>query len=354
MTNRRWLTLASFLVVSCTSSESDRQITGLPSAALVEPDLLTAVRVPQLTAEEDAWLQRIRSRKTSAVVHVARIAPGASAQLVAGRAVSLQLTPDLRITAVGNRVQRRATNDVSWAGSLQGTDGRVSIVLSPKGLTGSARCDSTTYTIEPIGGGLHAIARFKDDGRGDGTPARIGSPDSAVGEASDGPTDRGSMLPLQTVNLLGDTRIDVLVVYTDAAADSVPDIYAHIQNAVDEANASYDNSIIAADINRVMTLSVTYDEAGKTYQTQIAELANPSDGVLDEVHALRNLYQADVVVLITGYFSPNAVCGVAKGQWVTSAEAFAVVAFDCAAAPRWTFAHELGHLYGAAHETAEG
>ena len=46
-------------------------------------------------------------------------------------------------------------------------------------------------------------------------------------------------------------------------------------------------------------------------------------------------------------------CGAAN-YWATSATAFAVVVTDCATVPRWTFAHELGHLYGAAHDRPQG
>jgi len=151
MINRRWLILALFVAVSCTSSETDRLITGLPSASLAEPDLLTAVPVPQLTADEEAWLRRIRNRKTSAAVNVARITPGASAQLVAGRAVSLQLTPDLRVTAVGNRVRRRAASSIRsptrpWC-SARSAPARSCRWRPPRGPASSARpsrtCDHT-------------------------------------------------------------------------------------------------------------------------------------------------------------------------------------------------------------------
>ena len=80
------------------------------------------------------------------------------------------------------------------------------------------------------------------------------------------------------------------------------------------------------------------------------------DGTMDEVHGLRDRYGADLVALIVGR-SSNRVCGVA---WVPDFGAapdhdwsdggFSVTAHNCETNTYHTFAHELGHNQGAAHD----
>jgi len=60
----------------------------------------------------------------------------------------------------GETVTRRGPSDVSWSGLIQGEFGRVTLVLTTKGLTGTLQSlrNYASYKVEPIGGGLQAIA----------------------------------------------------------------------------------------------------------------------------------------------------------------------------------------------------
>jgi hypothetical protein len=78
--------------------------------------------------------------------------------------------------------------------------------------------------------------------------------------------------------------------------------------------------------------------------------------LLDHVHALRDQYSADAVVMITkrtDQFQPKAACGLATQMRVEDPSqaigAFAVVPVDCATG-NFSFAHELGHVMGADHD----
>lgn len=69
---------------------------------------------------------------------------------------------------------------------------------------------------------------------------------------------------------------------------------------------------------------------------------------MDEIHAQRNTYAADVGVLLT---DGNDGCG--NGTINASAtSAFVAVTADCATG-NYSFGHELGHLFGARHNTEE-
>jgi peptidyl-Asp metalloendopeptidase len=69
---------------------------------------------------------------------------------------------------------------------------------------------------------------------------------------------------------------------------------------------------------------------------------------MDEIHALRDKYRADVAVLIV---DDPAGCGLSTRVYADAEEAYSVVHHECAAAS-YSLAHEIGHLIGARHELA--
>ena len=83
--------------------------------------------------------------------------------------------------------------------------------------------------------------------------------------------------------------------------------------------------------------------------TDLSRLRETSDGYIDEVHAQRNQYKADLVVLLVGR---GNYCGVGY-QNANKDMAFSVVGQNCATG-YYTFAHELGHNQGAQHDPDNG
>ncbi len=97
--------------------------------------------------------------------------------------------------------------------------------------------------------------------------------------------------------------------------------------------------------------SVSYNEVG-SYGDHLSRLRNPFDGIMDNVHTLRNLYGADMVALL---IADNDACGIAYLMQNNSPafedDAFSVTTWGCAVG-NLTFAHELGHNMGCAHDIA--
>jgi hypothetical protein len=154
--------------------------------------------------------------------------------------------------------------------------------------------------------------------------------------------------------VLGDQRddgsvIDLLVVYTGAALEnsgSEAVMVARINEAVAQANEVYANSGINFQLNLVYVQEITYDEAGG-YLDHLERLISPSDGVMDEVHALRDEFGADLVSLFVRDVSQGGIARLMQElSPAFERDAFSVVQwFD---SPE-VLVHELGHNMGACH-----
>ena len=70
-----------------------------------------------------------------------------------------------------------------------------------------------------------------------------------------------------------------------------------IDLAVAETNTAYTNSQITTQLRLVYKGEVNYVEVSNM-DIDLDRLRQPADGYMDEIHALRNTYQADMVSLI--------------------------------------------------------
>jgi len=96
---------------------------------------------------------------------------------------------------------------------------------------------------------------------------------------------------------------------------------------------------------------VDYEESGNTF-TDLNRLRLTSDGYLDEVHQIRDDFDADLVVLLVSeeeLEDEYNACGEAYVNPPASL-GFSVVRYDCI--ENYTFSHEIGHNMGARHDTA--
>ena len=136
--------------------------------------------------------------------------------------------------------------------------------------------------------------------------------------------------------------IDVAVFYTSAAreeAGGAAEIEAVIDLMVAETNEAYQASGVHHRLELVARSEVQYAEAGDF--RDIGRLENPSDGHMDEVHAIRDRTGADLVHLVFNY-QEHPFGGVAN-----FGGAFGLTCQYCGGG---TFAHELGHNMGLRHD----
>ncbi|MFN4257557.1 MAG: hypothetical protein ACK4Q5_21390, partial [Saprospiraceae bacterium] len=109
-------------------------------------------------------------------------------------------------------------------------------------------------------------------------------------------------------------NIRLLVAYTNAAnnwsqSNGFGDALGLAQAAINVTNTTYANSQVNFRVELAHLVRVGYTESG-SFATDVDRFQNPSDGNMDEIHALRDLYRTDLCVLIT---EGNADCGRAFG-----------------------------------------
>jgi hypothetical protein len=244
------------------------------------------------------------------------------------------------------RARQVARTPGVWEGLLiddtGSTDGQVFIVHTSIGEAAVVqRQGGGVVHALPVGDGTH-IVHVHDDAL------------PGCGGALEAP-ELGDTAPGGVASGCGSNRtIDVLIRWTSAAeagAGGAAAIRAVAEASVAITNHAY--ALSGLDVRlRAAHIGPVGSYNGDAGSTVLSDLANPSDGKMDSVHAERNQHGADLVALLTG---PNpSYCGVAYlGGTSNAALGFSVTVWNCAAG-NLTFAHEIGHNQGCCHAPGDG
>ena len=345
----RWREGAAALCLSLVSNLANAE----------ERDLFSGVDIPQSietsAAEDDvAAIQRGIVRMDFGQLDAARkeVLAGGSSHL------ALNLFHGLSFRAVVERTAPTSSG-YSLSGRLEGVPfGTMALVVNGRIVIGKVRTLDAVYTIRSMGPGTYVIERTGPTEFVEGAPLKPVEPSSAV----DPQTDAGS------VEEDDGFEIDVLVAWTPTVrrdAGGTRNIEAAIDLAVLEANDAYAASGAAQRIRLAGAVEVNHEDTGNL-TTDLPRLANSSDGHMDEIHALRDSYAADLVHLAaSGLCGGGGIEGLAYAMENVSAgfesSAFSASVF-CdlvnlqATARRGLssrlFAHELGHNMGLQHDRA--
>jgi hypothetical protein len=317
-------------IFTATTPAADQSKTGAPAEKILSP---------------------LRSR--TVLVDTAALFPAAAdtrKQAVPDAVLTLNLFDDVTVTMTPRKSEAVGTTGttVLVGDNDAATGGQTRFAQTAGVLYGLVRTSGPLlYEIAPLGDGTYVIREIDQGSYPDEEEKLPPAADPAASDASRGASvaaDDGS-------------SIDVMVLYTPsakAAAGGQAGMDSLIATAMSETNQGYANSGVIQRFRLVHSQEVAYVEntGSSGFNIALDNLRNPSDGVMDEIHALRNQYGADIVSL---FIKNGWYCGLGYLMTSTSsdfaANAFNVVDYTCATG-YYSFAHECGHNQGAHHDRA--
>ena len=276
---------------------------------------------------------------------------GASVRLNLFDDVDLQFDKvTLRANDLGGKVWQGVTRD--------GHEGKVFLSSVGQAVAGNIWYDGKQYELRYRGNGRHVVSEFdpsklEPDGCGEHDHPEPDFEERLIESIA---AQRGQGDPAQVV--------DLMVLYTPLAETrqgGAEGIEALIHLAIGVSNEANEGSDVITRYSPVYIGKIDYVEAAiepaqgdddPNVFDDRNRLRIPDDGFMDDAHALRETYCADIVHLVTG----------AGGGWCGAAyimntpqdaghedRAFAVTKDTCAVGGL-TFIHEMGHTAGAQHD----
>jgi hypothetical protein len=261
-----------------------------------------------------------------------------------GNTIQMNLFDDTVYDVVIDSIEGSAAGGTAWNGHIAGLIPSYAYMVYTEGIFAAHVASlKGVYEVQYSGSGIYTVSQLDHSLYPDDIVLEPVLPKNALPAVE--PDTNAKVM----------TEIDVMVLYTARAVTAVGGVAAmnaRVDLAVQETNQSYVNSNVNQRINLVYAGQVTYDEgANPDFGTTLDRLTGKVDGSMDNVHALRDAYSADLVSLM---IEGTQYCGIA---WLMSSvsvsfesDGFSVVAQSCATG-YYSFAHELGHNMGSRHDT---
>ena len=269
--------------------------------------------------------------------------------------IRIALFDDAALEVQITRTEHFGRNGTAYIGTVPGVTFSSAVIVEENGVvSGNIDTRHHKYQIRNVGDAGHVVQQIDATAFGPDHAMLPVAPHPAGVRALPAST---KVLPppeasIQTAD--SGALIDVMVVYTPSARISeggTAGMQSRINLIVAETNNAYANSQVTQRIRLVYAGEVNYAETDLS--TDLGRLQNPSDGFIDEVHALRNLYGADLVSLWGNYAVGCGQSNIMLTEGATfEGQAFNVVDRNCAAG-NYSFAHELGHNMGLLHDVAD-
>jgi len=292
-----------------------------------------------------------------------------------GTPVGIDLFPDVHATVAGTWDSTMTDGTRAWLGHSVDEDVTTDAVLVLRpyagGLelsTGTVWIDGTVYELRRVAAGVVAVAAVSDDAFETGHRHAV--------KPEDRPEAERSSVAVEDDPLLGNTStqtsidydfvadssveatagtdayVDVLVLYTPAAAAAVSDVRARIKQYVANANLANANDGIGHKFNLVKVAQYSYTEQRSNIDGDLDNITGSSS-----IATLRANAAADLVVLAgSGYATYSAACGLAwvNNSWDSAAKAWGFSVWDVNATKcdSTTGAHEMGHNLTLRHDWA--
>jgi hypothetical protein len=252
--------------------------------------------------------------------------------------ITLNLFGDARFTGVVHTVEQNFSGGKTWTGRLKEDNGLFFLVANEGAFVAHVASRKGTYEVSLAGENLYKVVQIDQSKLGEDGPTLPDHPDPVLLDENSAPTTDPA------------SPIDIMVIYTDDArvgAGGPAGMRAQIDLAMAETKTTYINGGVTVRLRLVHVEEVNYPESGDAL-VDLDRLVDPSDGSLDNIHRLRNIYGADMVALIIE--DSSNICGQPADILATAATAFHVTARGGCMTGYYTFAHEFAHLQGARHD----
>jgi hypothetical protein len=322
----------------------------------------------RLDKRNQALYDSIVKRESTADVRLAQVQP--SRFLLVNSRISIDLFQGGSVVATRKAITVINDNSFTWHGvSEKGADVLITVYNGEYSAT-IMREDKFIYALQSLGNDVYAFIKTDQSKERKGI---CGIDDQKIKNDKKSSTDKSltddangdiliekqgkGAIVKSSLDGCNPRQIDVLVAYTQGflSSKSIADIY----NANAVANAAFANSGVNMNLRIVGTVFTNYQRdvaegTGRDIESvDLANFANPSDGYMDEIHPLRDAYQADVCVLASanaGGFYGVAMPDAIFGSFTPSSGFCAVSSLGFEVASNLVYAHEIGHLAGLGHE----
>ncbi|MEM9596444.1 MAG: zinc-dependent metalloprotease family protein [Acidobacteriota bacterium] len=332
-----------------------RSLLVLLVATLLGPPLLGSTAGPLLTLDPGTDV-RARTEAVRAVAVEVDLDGWTSSR---ARSVHLPLFDGRGLDVDFESVAENRSGSRSWVGRIRGDDhGLVVLVTRGDVAVASVRTGGDLFMLYPAGRGENGRTRHGLYEIDEASPRFHEAPPTPIHTHDLAPLSPRRTATPRAGKANGDTNRDdgsvhdLMVVYTQHAIDEVGGLVpleTLIDLGVTETNLSYEASGVDHRVALVHTSFIEYDEFKPTGIDARDHLQDPDDGVMDEVHPLRDRYGADLVMLLLGRSGCGRAFIMAEVDPAFEAFAFCRVSQICVS-PGYTFQHELGHLAGGRHQ----
>jgi hypothetical protein len=300
------------------------------------PELFSDAGNADMALDSPAYV--VRSRLVNVNFGVLFAQNGQALDASAHPEVTLNLFPDAIFTGVVERVEENFSGGRTWTGSLKGREGYFYLVSSENSFIAHVASQGGIYEVSQTGESLYKVEQIDQSRLGEDAPGLVDHPDSVLLDPN--------------LDTAADARnpIDVMIIFTDdalAAEGSLAAMRARIDLAMAETKNAYIFAGVTTRLRLVFAGLVTYNESGNL-DVDLARFRNPSDGIMDNIHTLRNTYGADLVALVVE--NGGGFCGLASDIYANAATAFQVTVRGGCMTGYYSFGHEFGHLQGARHD----
>lgn len=254
-----------------------------------------------------------------------------------------------------DRTNVRGPSNYSWFGDNESGDGNIIISVLGNDVQGLLFIGIEIYSIVTTLSGAHIIVKVDQSQFPNETCIFPDQNNNKTNVFEDTKSNKNTLKQ----KLAEGCTLRALIYYTEKAETKVglgilgTTIQNKIQLSVDATNQSFkDSDIFNYDVVEIALIQKTdYKETTFTkdldnFRINYGYMGNFK--AMDEVHALREAYDADFCVLVRDS-DPNS-CGTAGDLGGSKSFAFFAASYSCIE-ENLTFAHELGHLLGCHHDT---